>query len=135
MIYLASPYSHPDPLVREWRFRAACKATGFLIERGSIVFSPIVNSHPLCQYGGVPADWQFWDRFDLALMRKCDAFAVLGLPGWRDSKGIEAEMSAADGLGMNWWLVEPKTVGVDVPTCPQPRTPTDTEVSDEARHA
>ena len=27
MIYLASPYSHSDPLVREARFNAACLAT------------------------------------------------------------------------------------------------------------
>jgi hypothetical protein len=31
MIYLASPYSHPDPLVREQRFRDACRATASLL--------------------------------------------------------------------------------------------------------
>jgi Domain of unknown function (DUF1937). len=47
MIYLASPYSHPDPLVREARFDAACRAMADLVHAGQIVFSPIVHGHPL----------------------------------------------------------------------------------------
>jgi hypothetical protein len=35
MIYLASPYSHPDPLVRKARFDAACRATADLIRARS----------------------------------------------------------------------------------------------------
>jgi hypothetical protein len=41
VIYLVSPYSHPDPLVREERFQAACEATADLIRSGAIVYSPI----------------------------------------------------------------------------------------------
>ena len=33
MIYLASPYTHPDPGVREARFDAACLATVELVRR------------------------------------------------------------------------------------------------------
>ncbi|GIW55540.1 MAG: hypothetical protein KatS3mg082_1944 [Nitrospiraceae bacterium] len=34
MIYLASPYSHPDPAVREERFHAACRAAAALLLAG-----------------------------------------------------------------------------------------------------
>jgi len=34
MIYLASPYSHPDPAVRAERYRAACRATAALLLAG-----------------------------------------------------------------------------------------------------
>ena len=34
MIYLASPYSHPDPAVREFRFREACRAAGVTLSIG-----------------------------------------------------------------------------------------------------
>jgi Domain of unknown function (DUF1937) len=51
MIYLASPYSHPDPVVREARFDAACRATVDLIRTGQPVFAPVVMGHPLVRYG------------------------------------------------------------------------------------
>ena len=59
MIYLASPYSHPDPLVRHARFEAACQATAGLLRAGRPVFAPIVQGHELVRYG-VPGDWSFW---------------------------------------------------------------------------
>jgi Domain of unknown function (DUF1937) len=51
MIYLASPYSHPDATVRESRFRAACQAVVALLLTGEVVFAPIVHCHPLVEYG------------------------------------------------------------------------------------
>ena len=47
IIYLAAPYSHPDPGVRERRFRAINRAAAALIAEGRIVFSPISMSHPI----------------------------------------------------------------------------------------
>ncbi len=40
MIYLASPYSHPDPAVREQRFRAAGDTAAALIRAGHIGLLP-----------------------------------------------------------------------------------------------
>ena len=34
MIYLASPYSDPDPAVREQRFEAACAVTAVMLRAG-----------------------------------------------------------------------------------------------------
>jgi hypothetical protein len=51
MIYLASPYSHPDPAVREARFREACRAAAKLMRLGQPAFSPIVHGHPIAVYG------------------------------------------------------------------------------------
>ena len=48
MIYLASPYSDPDPAVRQSRFEAACKATAEMLRAGLIVFSPVMWSTGLC---------------------------------------------------------------------------------------
>ena len=39
MSYLANPYSHLDPDVREQRYRAACRAAARLMWAGHIVFS------------------------------------------------------------------------------------------------
>ena len=39
-IYLASPYYHKDPKVRESRFIEVCKKTGELMNQGYFVYSP-----------------------------------------------------------------------------------------------
>jgi len=98
MVYLASPYSHPDPLVRATRFDAACRATAKLIRTGRAVFSPIVHGHPLVRFG-LPTDWKFWQRFDAEHLRRCDEVLVLQIDGWRESEGVRAEIELATAMG------------------------------------
>jgi hypothetical protein len=43
MTYLISPYSHFDPVIREERFRAACRAAAALVRVGRAVFSSIAH--------------------------------------------------------------------------------------------
>jgi len=98
IIYLASPYSHPDPAVRELRFRAACQAAVALLHAGRVVFSPIAHSHPLVEHG-LPTSWNFWQRFDCELLTRCDEVMVLMLDGWEESVGVQAEIRIARELG------------------------------------
>jgi nucleoside 2-deoxyribosyltransferase len=98
MIYLASPYSHPDPMVREQRFLAACRATVTLIRAGEVVFSPIVHSHALVEFE-LPTAWSFWERIDRAHMERCDEVVVLMLDGWAQSVGVREELRIARELG------------------------------------
>ncbi len=98
MIYLASPYSHPDASVRQQRFESACRAAATLICRGKTVFSPIAHSHAICAFG-VPLDWRFWARHDRRYLEVCDEMVVLMLDGWRESVGVQAEMAIARELG------------------------------------
>ena len=94
MIYLASPYSHLDPSVREARFDAACQATVELVRAGHVVFSPIVHGHPLVRFD-LPTTWEYWERFDREYLRRCDEMLVLMLDGWRESRGVQAEIDLA----------------------------------------
>lgn len=96
--YLASPYSSPDPVVREERFRAACRATAALLRNGLFAFSPIAHSHHLVEYG-LPGDWTFWQRFDRELLARCDEVVVLLLDGWEESIGVREEIRIARELG------------------------------------
>jgi Domain of unknown function (DUF1937) len=98
MIYLASPYSHPDALVCQASFDAACRATADLVHAGRVVFSPIVHGHPLVRFG-LPTDWSFWQRFDQEYLRRCDDVLVLQIDGWQESEGVQAEVELARGLG------------------------------------
>ena len=95
MLYLATPYSHPDPAVREQRFRAACAAAADLIRAGHIVFCPIAHSHPLVEYG-LPTDWAYWERSARAFLERCDEMVVLMLDGWEESVGVRAEIRIAE---------------------------------------
>jgi Domain of unknown function (DUF1937) len=97
MIYLASSYSHPDPLVREARFEAACRTTAGLIRAGRPVFAPVVQGHSLVRYG-VPGNWSFWGPLARQYLARCDELIVLPLDGWRESEGVQAELALASEL-------------------------------------
>jgi nucleoside 2-deoxyribosyltransferase len=97
VIYLASPYSHPDEAVRETRFRQACWHAVRLMREGQLVYSPIVHSHPLAEMG-LPGDWPFWAEHDRAMLERCDVLSVLKLPGWTESVGVSAEIGMAEAL-------------------------------------
>ena len=98
LIYLASPYSHPDPEVMRTRFMQACEAAAILMLAGNLIFSPIAHTHPIAQFD-LPKGWEFWEKYDRAFLDVCSSMIVLRLPGWKESKGIAAEiaiMEAAD---------------------------------------
>ncbi len=94
MMYLASPYSHVDPAVREQRFTIATRVAAQLIRAGHQVFSPISHSHPIAA-NGVPSDWTSWEAFDRRMLEACDELVVLMLDGWRESRGVQAEIDLA----------------------------------------
>lgn len=93
LIYLASAYSHPDPAVREERYKTACFATAKLMATGKFVFSPIAMTHGVC-LAGKPEEFQYeyWEKFDRFMIDLADEFWVLMMDGWRESKGIKAEL-------------------------------------------
>jgi hypothetical protein len=99
VIYLASPYSHPDPAVREARFEAVCEKAAAMMRDGLLVYSPIAHSHPLARRG-LPGDWLFWALHNAAMMRACSRVVVLQLDGWGESEGVSAEVRLASDLGL-----------------------------------
>lgn len=106
MLYLASPYSHSHPAVREQRFHAACAAAAALMSAGHKMFSPIVHGHPLCGHG-LPGDWTFWQSHARWHVERCDEVVVLMLDGWEESEGVKAEVELASELGKVVWYRHP----------------------------
>jgi hypothetical protein len=103
MIYLASPYSHPDAAVKEQRYVDVCRAAGVIMREGDTVFSPIAHSHPIEQHfpDGWVGDHEFWLRQDFAVLRHCSRLVVLKLDGWEKSFGVAKEVELARACGID----------------------------------
>lgn len=109
MIYLASPYSHPDPDVRTHRWSQVLDATAELMRQGLTVYSPIVHSHHVALFHDLPGDWAFWRDHCLGMLRRADQLLVLTLDGWTDSTGVLAEIHAAQDRRLLIETIEPGT--------------------------
>jgi hypothetical protein len=107
IIYLACPYNHPNPEVRLSRFHAANRAAGRILERGDGVYSPISHSHPIAEDCGFGLGFQAWRELDLEMLLRCDSMAVLMLPGWLKSNGIQAELECAEDHSISVEFIEP----------------------------
>ena len=99
MIYLASPYSHPDSFVREHRYLHALQAVSVLLGDGRWVYSPIVHCHELAKVMGHDPDFSFWQPYDFHMISICSEFMILRIEGWQESHGITAEKAEAERLG------------------------------------
>ena len=99
VIYLASPYSHPDKAIQHMRYLAVRDTVARLMRCGTLVFSPIVHCHDMAENCGLPGDIDFWRDYDFAMIEALPRFAILELPGWVLSEGIEEERTFALSLG------------------------------------
>src|ERR1035437_5608982 len=100
MIYLASPYSHPDPEVMEARFDEICRIAGYLMGQGEVVFSPISHTHPIAVRSTLPRGWDYWERVDREFILASAKLVVAMIDGWRESIGVQAEISIAKDHGI-----------------------------------
>ena len=99
MTYLASPYSDPDPGVRQHRFREACRHAARMMRDGEMVYSLIAHSHCIARFG-LPIDWAFWEAHSRAMLSRCDSLAVLHLDRWDLSVGVQREIEIATTMGI-----------------------------------
>lgn len=95
LIYLAAPYTHDDPLVREDRFNRINRAAVHIIQMGYFVFSPISHTHPIASAGKLPRGWGYWEKYDRRMLLNCDQVIVLMLDGWQQSIGVTNEIKIA----------------------------------------
>lgn len=114
MIYLCSPFTHPDPTVRDARVRAACRQAAEMFRCGIPVFSPIAYLYAIAAHD-LPLEWDFWERFDRAFLETCDEVWVLMLDGWRKSRGVQAEIVLARQMGKPVVFVEPDALTDQTP--------------------
>ena len=95
LVYVASPYTHTDPKVVQSRYEQVSRLTARLVADGEAPVSPITYGHHLLDFYDMPTDWGFWMDFCIALLSKCDRVVVAMIPGWEESKGVQAELRYA----------------------------------------
>ena len=95
VIYLASPYSHPDPEVMQLRFHEISLKAAELVKEGYVVLSPITYGHTLVEHLTMPTDFEFWQSFCISLLAKCDQMAVYEMVDWEKSRGVLNEIKYA----------------------------------------
>ena len=106
LIYLAVPYTHPDPVVRQQRFEAANQAAALLMADGRLVFSPISHTHPLVKYG-LPVEFDFYRRYDKLFLSVASRMIVLRLDGWLESAGVQEEITIMQAAGKQIEYLDP----------------------------
>lgn len=79
----------------EWRWEACRVAVADLLAEGRLVYSPVLHNHPILKYKDLGRHWDFWARYDSAMLKKCDKLYVYKLDGWMDSVGLLAETKIA----------------------------------------
>jgi hypothetical protein len=114
IVYLGSPYSRPNPVVREARFQAVCQAAAHLMKAGLHVFSPIAHTHPISLAGSLPDDWEYWQYYDEAMLSTCRAFVSLRLEGWEESTGLRNELKIATRLKLATFHTNPAPEDLDL---------------------
>jgi nucleoside 2-deoxyribosyltransferase len=95
MIYLASPYSHNSAMIRQQRYHLTCRAASKLMKAGIVVFSPLANTIPAIEIGGLELKHPEFMALDIPLLMRCDELLVIALDGWEQSVGVTQEIFAA----------------------------------------
>lgn len=101
LIYLATPYSHPEWEVKKERFKAASRKAGEMMAKGMYVFCPIAHSHPIDTYSFAhPKEGFWWLDQDFAVLERCDELCVFMMDGWDSSYGVTEEIKFAKENGI-----------------------------------
>jgi hypothetical protein len=95
VIYIGSPYSHPNTIIRNRRFNLVSKFAADLCSKGYIAISPITYGHVLVDFKDMPTDFAFWNNFCIGLLSKCDYLYVYKIDGWEQSTGLKEEIKFA----------------------------------------
>lgn len=103
--YLASPYTHKSPLIREQRFLALHHYAGMLMAHGYFVYAPILNTHRIAQTHDLPMEYTWWKEFNDAFVDASAGVIVADIDGWKESAGVQYEIRRAIDRGLPVWVL------------------------------
>lgn len=107
-VYVAGPYSDPDPSVKQERYSKLTEYTALLFLGGNTAYSPITHSHPLT-YFGMQSGYVNYKDHDRAFLKAAKELHVLALPNWTESKGVSDEIAFAAYNKIPIFLIDPES--------------------------
>lgn len=108
LYYFASPYSHPNPLVKNVRYEMTVYVSSSLTKQGFRLLEPIAMCHDQAKKYGLPTGYSFWQERDRGFIDICDAVIVVMLKGWKESEGVSDEIAHAVQTGKPVFFMDPK---------------------------
>jgi hypothetical protein len=112
--YVASPYSHPEPSVRDKRFLLVGDLCHNLIDRQITPYSPIMQWHEYARRRDLPTDAKTWERVNHDMLAASSHLTICAVEGWRQSLGVKLEvewslelsipifLATFDSIKLNW---------------------------------
>lgn len=95
MIYLATPYSHDSPSVRQQRYETACAVVYHLQVKGITVYSPIVYWHPITSFHNLPLTAIYWKDVNFPALACAEELIICPMEGLETSEGVNFELTYA----------------------------------------
>lgn len=107
MIFVAQPYYSPNQAIVKLRTKLGALYCGALLKQGVMCVSPVAYGTTILSYADLPSDFSFWDKISFALLEKCIEIHVLTIDGWKQSRGVKAEIGKAKELGIPITYITP----------------------------
>lgn len=98
--YVASPYSHPDPTIRQQRFVEVGYFCQELMNGGITPYSPILHWHEFARVANLATDAETWKRVNFDMLSSASWMIVCGMDGWEKSIGVQAEINFCHKHGL-----------------------------------
>jgi hypothetical protein len=114
MIFVAQPYYHDDPKIRQERVRLGAQYCGALLKQGQMCVSPVMLGTAILEHVDLPGDFSFWDKISFELLEKSTVIYVLMLEGWDKSRGVKAEIERARHLGKSVLFIGLNQIGAEL---------------------
>ena len=111
--YLATPYTLYDAGIEAAAFMAA-RIAGKLMEAGVDVYSPIAECHAVAHAANLdPLDSVRWGSHCERMARRFDYLLIADMRGWRESRGVAAEVKWFGEAGKPVFLLRLKPLAVE----------------------
>jgi hypothetical protein len=112
LIYLASPYTHPNKNIEDRRAKAITIIAGKLICNGHHIFCPVAHCHKMNRYCNLGGKFEYWREFDEKMISVCNELWIATLQDWDKSVGIKAEVEMTTARSMPLRYVDPITLEI-----------------------
>lgn len=99
--FVASPFSHPNPSVRLSRYETSLRFAKHLVfDLGRPAFAPVPYGYLISVFFSIKTDASTWEPMNLSMLNAASKLAVLTMPGWEESEGVNNEIRFARDLGL-----------------------------------